>query len=247
MYMELTTPQNSSGSSVTSCGPGVTPWISRAPKMTAMVALAGMPSVSSGMNDDVAAALFARLRRGDALDRALAEPLGVPGPLLLHRVGGQRGQHRAAAGQDAEDEAEHRAAADRAAGLPQVRRGWARRWRPSPARCTRGGAPRGCRGSRRGRTGPSRSGTKSRPSASDRLPKVNRSPPVKASRPTVASSRPTRGGDERLEPAAAADGGDEQDAEQRERGVLGRAEVEREPGDQRRDERSARRSRRCRR
>ena len=27
--------------------------------MTAMVALAGMPSVSSGMNDDVAAALFA--------------------------------------------------------------------------------------------------------------------------------------------------------------------------------------------
>ena len=59
MYIELTTPQNSSGSLVDQLGPAVTPWISRAPKITAMVALAGMPSVSSGMNDDVAAALFA--------------------------------------------------------------------------------------------------------------------------------------------------------------------------------------------
>ena len=58
-YMELMTPQNRSGCSDTSCGPGGMPWISSAPNITAMVALAGMPSVSSGMNDEVAAALFA--------------------------------------------------------------------------------------------------------------------------------------------------------------------------------------------
>ena len=59
MYMEFTTPQKRSGFCSTSCGPGVTPWISRAPNISAMVALAGMPRVSSGMNDDVAAALLA--------------------------------------------------------------------------------------------------------------------------------------------------------------------------------------------
>ncbi len=58
-YMEFTTPQNRSGSSDTSCGPGLTPWMSKAPKMTAIVALAGIPNVSSGMNDEVAAALLA--------------------------------------------------------------------------------------------------------------------------------------------------------------------------------------------
>ena len=66
---------------------------------------------------------------------------------------------------------------------------------------------------------------------------MNRSAPVKSSRPTVASSRPTTAAMSALSRAAAADGRDEQDAEQRERGVLGRAEVEREPGDERRDQR----------
>ena len=128
MYIELTTPQNRSGSSVTSCGPGVMPWMSSAPKMTAMVALAGMPSDSSGMNDEVAAALFAVSGRGDAFDRAAAEPFRVPGAALLQRVGGERGEHRAAAGQDAEDEAEH-ASRGRSRRWPAAgRRGWARRW-----------------------------------------------------------------------------------------------------------------------
>ena len=59
MYIELTTPQKSSGSSETKSGPGVMPWMRRAPNISAMVALAGMPRLSSGMKDEVAAALFA--------------------------------------------------------------------------------------------------------------------------------------------------------------------------------------------
>ena len=59
MYIELMTPQKTSGCSSTSCGPGETPRISSAPNSIAIVALAGRPIVSSGMNDDVAAALLA--------------------------------------------------------------------------------------------------------------------------------------------------------------------------------------------
>ncbi|PLC11761.1 hypothetical protein AUQ48_05315 [Kocuria flava] len=58
-YIEFTTPQNSSGSCSTSWGPGVTPWMSSAPNIRAMVALAGIPRVSSGMKELVAAALLA--------------------------------------------------------------------------------------------------------------------------------------------------------------------------------------------
>ncbi|GAB3435288.1 hypothetical protein GCM10027569_87240 [Flindersiella endophytica] len=49
--MEFTTPQNSAGSEFTSCGPGLTPWMSSAPKITAIVAFAGMPNVSRGIKE----------------------------------------------------------------------------------------------------------------------------------------------------------------------------------------------------
>ena len=41
------------------CGPGVMPWMVMAPTINAITALDGIPSVSMGMNDDCAAALFA--------------------------------------------------------------------------------------------------------------------------------------------------------------------------------------------
>ena len=73
MYIELMTPQKRSGRSSMSCGPGVTPTTSSAAKSIAIEALAGMPIVSSGMNDEVAAALLADSGAGDALDGAAAE------------------------------------------------------------------------------------------------------------------------------------------------------------------------------
>src|SRR5215467_3804898 len=59
MYMEAIKPQNTSGFSATSKGPGLTPWISSAAKITAIEALPGIPSVSNGINELVAALLFA--------------------------------------------------------------------------------------------------------------------------------------------------------------------------------------------
>ncbi len=128
MYIELTTPQNRSGCSETSCGPGGMPWISSAPNISAIVALAGMPSVSSGMNDEVAAALFAVSGAATPSIAPLPEPLGLLGPALLDRVGDQRRQRRAAAGQHAEHEADHRAATDGAPRTGAGLRGTARRW-----------------------------------------------------------------------------------------------------------------------
>ena len=52
-------PQNSSGRSVITCGPGVMPWIIIAPTISAMTGLDGMPSVSTGMNEVCAPALLA--------------------------------------------------------------------------------------------------------------------------------------------------------------------------------------------
>ena len=42
-------PQKMSGCSVMSCGPGVMPWIISAPRMSAMTASPGMPSLMVGM------------------------------------------------------------------------------------------------------------------------------------------------------------------------------------------------------
>ncbi len=63
-----------------------------------------------GLRGGVVGALGA----GDALDGAAAEVLRVARELLLHRVGGEGGEHVAAAGQHAEDRAERGAAQDRA-------------------------------------------------------------------------------------------------------------------------------------
>ena len=53
------TPQKTSGCSATRKGPGVIPWIIRAAKIIAIAAFPGIPSVRSGMNEELDAALFA--------------------------------------------------------------------------------------------------------------------------------------------------------------------------------------------
>ena len=52
-------PQKSCGLLVITCGPGWIEWIVIAPTISAITALPGMPSVSSGMNDVCDPALFA--------------------------------------------------------------------------------------------------------------------------------------------------------------------------------------------
>jgi hypothetical protein len=59
IHMLATIPQNSSGRSFITCGPGWMPWIVSAPIIKAMTALPGMPSVSMGMNEVWAPALLA--------------------------------------------------------------------------------------------------------------------------------------------------------------------------------------------
>ena len=58
-HIEAIMPQNSSGCLVITCGPGTMPWMVMAPTISAITALGGMPSVSSGMNEVCAAALLA--------------------------------------------------------------------------------------------------------------------------------------------------------------------------------------------
>ena len=89
------------------------PWMIIAPIISAITGLDGMPSVSIGMNEVCAPALLADSGPGDALDGALAEARRVVATLLLQRVGRERGEHRAAARQDAEHRAEAGAAQDR--------------------------------------------------------------------------------------------------------------------------------------
>ena len=72
--MLATRPQNSSGRSVITCGPGAMPWIISAPIISAMVGFDGMPSVSIGMNEVCAPALLA--------DSGAATPRISPSPKL---------------------------------------------------------------------------------------------------------------------------------------------------------------------
>ena len=58
-HIEAIMPQNRSGALVITCGPGMMPWMVMAPTISAITALGGMPSVSSGMNEVCAAALLA--------------------------------------------------------------------------------------------------------------------------------------------------------------------------------------------
>ena len=58
-HIETIRPQNRAGSSVTTLGPGVMPWMIKAPIIKAITGLLGMPRVSIGMNEVCAPALFA--------------------------------------------------------------------------------------------------------------------------------------------------------------------------------------------
>ena len=58
-HIDAISPQNSCGFDVITCGPGWMLWIVIAPTIIAITAFSGMPSVSSGMNDVCAPALFA--------------------------------------------------------------------------------------------------------------------------------------------------------------------------------------------
>jgi hypothetical protein len=58
-HIEAIRPQKSCGFSFITCGPGAIPWIMSAPIMSAITALLGMPSVSIGMKEVCAPALFA--------------------------------------------------------------------------------------------------------------------------------------------------------------------------------------------
>ena len=72
MYMLPITPQKTSGCSVRRSGPGVTPWITRAPSSMAITTFDGMPRVKRGMKAPWAAALFA--------DSGAATPSMTPVP-----------------------------------------------------------------------------------------------------------------------------------------------------------------------
>ena len=58
-HIDAIMPQNSSGSSVTTFGPGVMPWMIIAPIISAITGFDGMPSVSIGMKEVCAPALLA--------------------------------------------------------------------------------------------------------------------------------------------------------------------------------------------
>ena len=70
--MLATMPQNIPGRSVMICGPGWMPWIVKAPIISAITALPGMPNVSIGMNEVCAPALLA--------DSGPATPSTAPRP-----------------------------------------------------------------------------------------------------------------------------------------------------------------------
>ncbi|MNS88885.1 hypothetical protein D3C72_1228770 [compost metagenome] len=59
IHIEAIRPQNSAGLLVITCGPGWMLWMVIAPTISAITALGGIPSVSSGMKDVCAAALLA--------------------------------------------------------------------------------------------------------------------------------------------------------------------------------------------
>ena len=58
-YMLATVPQKTSGRSMIIKGPGLRPWIMRAPRRSAMMTFGGMPRLKSGMKPLVDAALLA--------------------------------------------------------------------------------------------------------------------------------------------------------------------------------------------
>ena len=59
IHMLATRPQKISGCDCRICGPGVSPWMTKALSIIAIMLLDGMPRVSNGMNEDWAPALLA--------------------------------------------------------------------------------------------------------------------------------------------------------------------------------------------
>ena len=59
IHIDAISPQNNPGLDVITCGPGWMLWMVIAPTIIAITAFSGIPSVSSGMNDVCAPALFA--------------------------------------------------------------------------------------------------------------------------------------------------------------------------------------------
>ena len=119
-HIETIMPQNRAGSSVTTLGPGVMPWMIRAPIISAIT---GLRRDAQGQHRDergLRAGVVGALGRRHALDRALAELRPVGREPLFHGVGGERGEHRPAARQDAEDRAQAGAAQDRADDAPEI-------------------------------------------------------------------------------------------------------------------------------
>jgi hypothetical protein len=111
-HMLAIRPQNNCGLLVMTSGPGCMPLSIMAPTISAITALAGMPSVSMGMNEVCAPALLAASGPGHATDVALAKRhfTDAAAALLFQRVGGKGRQQRAAAGQHPEQRAQHGAA-----------------------------------------------------------------------------------------------------------------------------------------
>ena len=70
--MEAIKPQNNSGLTVITCGPGWMLWMVMAPTISAITALGGMPKVSKGMKEVCAPALLAA--SGAATPRILPWP-----------------------------------------------------------------------------------------------------------------------------------------------------------------------------
>src|SRR3569832_1834501 len=86
-HIDTISPQICCGLLVITCGPGWMLWIVIAPTISAITALGGMPSVSSGMNDVCEPALLAD--SGDATPRMLPLPNGTsPGRSLVFFAGG---------------------------------------------------------------------------------------------------------------------------------------------------------------
>lgn len=186
------------------------------------------------MNDDVAAALLALSGR-HPFDRALAEPGRILGRALFHGVGDERGHGGAAAGQHAEDETDHRSAQD---GQPG----------PEPLEAGRQGLPERQYG-----------GLWPEPvlqvveDLTDAEQAHRDDDEVDPVRQLVAAEGEPGGADDQVEPdggedethagrgdaldqGAVAQGGDQEDADQGEDGVLGRSELQCEVGDEGRDE-----------
>jgi hypothetical protein len=87
---------------VATFGPGTMPWMIIAPIISAMTGLDRIPSVSSGMNEVCAPALFADSGPATPSIAPLPNSSGVFRDAFFHRVGGEGGENGAAAGQNAE-------------------------------------------------------------------------------------------------------------------------------------------------